>query len=467
MDIQVDCQQLQLALERTIADFQNHTDVNQLLLQARTIAFTFIEKQLAAVIQQQLYDPFFLATLKALAAKSALRFKGFKPTSIRLLSGQSISIDSPYFAKAPSKARRGRKSKKRKAKTGCHPGLSYLGFIDRCSGVLTSSAVQAALLCPSFEIAKRTLLSFGIEMDIKTIRRLCLSMGGQAIEHRHRIALSDADGVETRQLFVCIDGGRLRERRPKRGRRPAGQKRQGYHTDWREPTQIVIQWLDADGGHCKQTVPLYDATMGDIDAAFELLEGYLRKIDAAKADFVVFCADGDRRYWKRFSSLAKKLKIAGHCEVIDYTHAKQNLKLVADNLPKKLGAKKLAAIAEDWKNLLWQGKLVEIHDQIRQFIKSSAKRKQALKKFKNYFLKNYRRMQYAAFRHLNLPTGSGCVESAIRRVINLRLKSPGIFWKRETAEVMLFLRSTLLCGRWHIMLKNLLQLNRGQFEGCH
>ena len=83
-----------------------------------------------------------------------------------------------------------------------------------------------------------------------------------------------------------------------------------------------------------------------------------------------------------------------------------------------------------------------------------------------YFVKNIRRMQYAAFRWLNLPTGSGCVESAIRRVINLRLKSPGIFWKRETAEVMLFLRSTLLCGRWHNMLEHLLQLNRGQFEVC-
>ena len=45
--------------------------------------------------------------------------------------------------------------------------------------MLTSSAVQAALLCPSFEIARRTLLSFGIEMNIKTIRRLCMSMGGQ------------------------------------------------------------------------------------------------------------------------------------------------------------------------------------------------------------------------------------------------------------------------------------------------
>ena len=202
------------------------------------------------------------------------------------------------------------------------------------------------------------------------------------------------------------------------------------------------------GDKCKQTAALYDATLADVDGAFKLLEGYLRQIDASKADMLIFCADGARRYWKRFSSLAKRLKINAYCEIIDYTHAKQNLQLVADHLPKKLGAKKLAAITEDWKNLLWQGKLAEIHYQIRQFIKSPARRRQALNKFKNYFLDNFRRMQYAAFRHLNLPTGSGCVESAIRRVINLRLKSPGIFWKRETAEVMLFLRSTLLCGRW-------------------
>jgi hypothetical protein len=90
-----------------------------------------------------------------------------------------------------------------------------------------------------------------------------------------------------------------------------------------------------------------------------------------------------------------------------------------------------------------------------------------LSKFESYFLENRHRMQYAAFKHLDLPTGSGCVESAIRRVINMRLKSPGIFWKRKTAEMMLFLRSTLLCGRWNIMFENLLALNRGQLAKCH
>jgi hypothetical protein len=64
-------------------------------------------------------------------------------------------------------------------------------------------------------------------------------------------------------------------------------------------------------------------------------------------------------------------------------------------------------------------------------------------------------MQYQQFRDQHLPCGSGHVESAIRRVINLRLKAPGTFWTRQMAECFLFLRAQLLSGRWDILLANL------------
>jgi hypothetical protein len=464
--ITFDCQQLQGSIDDILSHVQEHLDLNRLIIDLRTLMFSSVEELIVAVLENLFEDPCFLGTVKTLAAKCGLRFKGFKKTSIRLLSGRSLPILSPYFAKAKPKSRRGRKSKKRKAKTGCHLALNYLGLIDRCSTVLASTAVQAALLCPSFEIANRTLSSFGIEMGPKTIHRLAMHMGKKTMEHRHRIALSAEDHVKGRMLFICIDGGRLRERKNKKGRPPKKPKRRGYHTNWREPIQIVIQWLDADGNPLEEAVPLYDATMGKIERAFELLENYLRQIDVSQADGVIFCADGDRGYWPRFSDLADRLEIRECFQVIDYTHAKQNLNLVAENLPKTLKAKERSEILKEWKDLLWQGRLMEIRNQIRQRIKYPVKLEAALKKFNAYFMKNIRRMQYATFRLLNIPTGSGCVESAIRRVINLRLKSPGIFWKKETAEVMLFLRSTLLCGRWDIMLKHLLQLNRGRFCGC-
>jgi hypothetical protein len=111
-----------------------------------------------------------------------------------------------------------------------------------------------------------------------------------------------------------------------------------------------------------------------------------------------------------------------------------------------------------FKNLLWQGKLSKLKKQIEKHISYPKKRREALARLNNYFMKNRSRMQYTCCRNLNLPTGSGCAESAIRRVINLRLKSPGTFWKPETAESMLFLRSQLLSGRWNIMIDNIFRL---------
>jgi hypothetical protein len=463
--ITFDFHELTQPIQNAIDDFDQHADVNQMLEKLHTLLVKFIEDLVAATIQKKLLCHKFLAFLKPIAGKMALRFNGYKQTSIRLLSGQLIQIMSPHFKKVGPK-KRGRKSKKRKAKSGRHLGLAYLGFIDRTSILLSSSVVQAALLCPSFEIAKQTLSAFGITIGVKTIQNLCRNLGKQAMNHRYKIALSGTDNTIDRILSVFIDGGRVRERIPKRGRKPANQKRQGYHTDWREPIQIVIEWLNADGSKDKDTLPLYDATLEDINQAFDMLESYLYQINITQADKVVFCADGARPYWKRFSTLAKKLDIKEHYEIIDYTHAKQNLYEIVDNLPKKMGPKKISKIFDQWKTLLWKGNLKVIKCQIREYIKSPKKYKAAMKKFKNYFLKNDHRMQYSTFCKKALPTGSGCVESAIRRVINLRLKSPGTFWKRDTVEVMLFLRSTLLCGRWKIMLTNLITVNRGGLIPC-
>lgn len=63
-------------------------------------------------------------------------------------------------------------------------------------------------------------------------------------------------------------------------------------------------------------------------------------------------------------------------------------------------------------------------------------------------------MQYATNSEKNLPIGSGVVESAIRRVINMRVKAPGSFWKLDFAETVIYLRAQLLYGRWENLAAN-------------
>ena len=61
-------------------------------------------------------------------------------------------------------------------------------------------------------------------------------------------------------------------------------------------------------------------------------------------------------------------------------------------------------------------------------------------------------MQYASFKAINAPCGSGAVESMIRRVVNLRMKGNAKFWLAENAEIMLLLRSYLKAGRFDDLL---------------
>ena len=455
MKLETTVNAIQTLLTQSVADFQNHRDTNTLCDQLRNDLFVLVEAFLLPVIEEVLCDTDLLLELKIGAGKKGLRFNGYRPSSIRLLTGRSLKLQSPYFSKALSKRRPGPKSKKRKKGTGRHFGLDYLGFISRCSTLLCSTVIQAALICPSFEIAQRILKCHAIDLNVKTIRCIAMNLAEEAMPQRGLVSISDTDCFHGKTILVCIDGGRLRERRVKRGRKPEGQKRQGYHAEWKEPIQFVINTVDQDGTISKKSLPFYDATMGDVNAAFKLLETYLRGLNISKADRVVFCCDGARSYWKRIGPLAKKIGIPVHYEVIDYTHAKQNLNEIIDKLPKKISSKEKKQISESWKNLLWDGKISYLKKEIVKYITYPKRRKEALTKFNNYFAKNRNRMQYSFFRSLKIPTGSGCVESAIRRVINLRMKSPGIFWKPETAESMLFLRNQLLSGRWDIMTGNI------------
>ena len=76
-------------------------------------------------------------------------------------------------------------------------------------------------------------------------------------------------------------------------------------------------------------------------------------------------------------------------------------------------------------------------------------RAKTLDRERRYFLRNRRRLTYAWARHLRLPIGSGPMESAIRRVINLRLKGPGSFWHEDTAEAMIMIRAYYKAQRWN------------------
>lgn len=436
------------------ADFMTHFDFNQLENRLRDAFQTLLDQLLKPLLQDILNDDgIFLSALKTMAAKRGLKYCGYRTTSVRIFTGQTLSLNSPYFTKAKSKRKMRHKKKRGPNGSGCHLALELFGFFERTSLNLISNVTQLALLCPSFKIAQQVLAEQAIHINIKTIRSLCQKLGQKTMAKRGVISLKKLCTLKDITVLVCFDGGRLRERRRKQGKKPASLKRQGYHTDWIEPKLLTIQFLDQQGQLIKEIPPLYDATLGKIDGFFDLLYDYLKHLNLSGAANIVFCADGAPGMWQRLPALMKRLKITYWHECLDYTHAKQNLREIIELAPSSLNEIK-DNLFNHWKHLLWKGKWKTLRSLIKTSIPGK-KRQAALKKFDSYFSKNRSRMQYSHFKRMNLPIGSGAVESAIRRVVNLRLKGAGLFWKKEMAETMLFLRSQYLSGRWRIMLENL------------
>ncbi|MCB9274969.1 MAG: hypothetical protein H6564_13075 [Lewinellaceae bacterium] len=72
----------------------------------------------------------------------------------------------------------------------------------------------------------------------------------------------------------------------------------------------------------------------------------------------------------------------------------------------------------------------------------------------NYLEKHQDKSRYAEFEQAKLMCGSGIIESAIRRVINLRFKNASTFWDKQVVEKLYFLRAALLAKRWDIVMEN-------------
>ena len=100
-----------------------------------------------------------------------------------------------------------------------------------------------------------------------------------------------------------LEGGRVHARRTHRGRKTA-KGRHGFATPWREPRVLGIDSLDEQGQPDRLRVPLYDVLIGNAEAVWARLIGYLRLLGAAYADVVEFIADGAEWIGKRGGAVA-------------------------------------------------------------------------------------------------------------------------------------------------------------------
>lgn len=379
--------------------------------------------------------------------------KSNQRVSITLLGGSEVEVITPYYLCRPPRGRgRPRKGKGRMKEDnhGLYPVLEVLGLDFRISPALTSEVARLVAL-DTVDQARDTLARRGISLDRKVITRVATSVAQSGLSYRDWVEQQTKDGARGlsargKRLVIGADGGRVRIRIPKKGRRRKS-GRKGFDGTWKEPKILIVYEIDDQGRKVKKGLCRYDATMKDADGLFAVLTALLCEIGASEAEEWIIVGDGADWIWDRVPGLINSLGFdpGKVTQVVDFYHATERLHEIAAER-KDWSEKERRKWAEQMTRLLREDRVEEVVAQRTELFKGRGAKKR--RKLFDYFAKRVDKMRYGTCRRKGLPMGSGAIESCVRRVVNLRLKGNGIFWNIENAEAVLHLRAQLLCGRW-------------------
>jgi hypothetical protein len=361
---------------------------------------------------------------------------------VRTAQGHTVPVWVTYYRRKAQ-----RRAGKRDA--GVYAGLVVLGIYDRCTPALAAEVSLLAAMLGSLQEAQDVLANRGVALDTKTVRLIAYRYAARARLEQQIDQAAFEDTVAGRRVVISSDGGRIRLRESKRGLKTK-KGRQRYTGAWREPKVLIVYVVDAEGKRDAGFAPVIDATLKGPDAVFALLRTYLQRLAITQADQVLFLADGAPWIWKRVPLLvhALGLAVAQVYELLDFYHAVHHLGQVAA-LRKDWSAQARTRWCTHQRHLLLQGQVAEVIVAVRDLCRG--RNSKAIRRHREYLIKNQSRMAYAQLMALKLPIGSGAIESTVRRVVNLRLKGPSLFWCRASAEAILLLRSYYKAGRWNML----------------
>lgn len=367
---------------------------------------------------------------------------GERIVNIRMFGGTMVPVAATYYHQTSV-------LKKYHGRRGFYPGLLLIGVANHYSPCLESLISLFATAASSFSEAVQLIQeALGFKVDVKTIRTIVKRFAERARSAVELDKFEQPDDFSDRIVAASTDGGRIRIRKNKRGKKTK-KGRTRYSTDWREPKLLIIYVVGSEGQQERSMLPMMDATMNGPNETFALLLFYLKKLNVEASDLLVFVSDGAKWIWERAKNIAGQLGIAAsRCLlVLDYYHAVEHLSVLASL--KRWTAKEKEKWVRKQKKHLLEGKLEKFMLDVGLACKGAKNSK--LRREHNYFKNHIPHMDYANLKSQGLPIGSGAVESGIRRVLNLRLKGPGIFWHEDSADAMLMLRSYYKAGRWNML----------------
>jgi hypothetical protein len=343
---------------------------------------------------------------------------------------------------------------------GLYPELGVFGIQEGKSAALVREVGRLTALLPSYEAVQHELAERGLNLNIKEVYGMGQYAAQAALTFRkrelelYRAGLLPGGDGRGKRFAAMIDGGRTKIRkttRRQKGRGPSKTQTRRFRTDWREPKQIIVFEMDEHGRMKKGTKPILDGTFQGPDEIMEVLAMRLHQVGASQAEVVAFRTDGAPWIWDRLEWVIRRLGLQ-KSQVslgLDWCHAVHHISLALESLVAEAAERK--RVFKKMRKWLKQGACQKVVFGLLDLLLAAGLDEEAPAWTEITFLERHGEaghMDYAKFRRRHLPEGSGAIESAIRRVINLRMKGNSIFWEEENAEGMLLLRSLVLSRRW-------------------
>jgi hypothetical protein len=332
-----------------------------------------------------------------------------------------------------------------------------LGVMEQCTPLLLDNIAHAASCGSSFAETREMLARQGVLMSVAKIQSIASMMSRAARTLRSNDNQLKTLDLQGKTLVISTDGGRLRTRQKKRGRKTK-RGRNRYDTPWREPKVICIYVVDNHGDEPridKELPVILDGTLGDASATFTLIETYLGQLKIVESTKVLFIADGANWIWDRVPQIREQLRSSGcqFIELVDFYHVSETIHQFA-SFKSEWSSNYRKRWAKRMCKYLKTGQREAFREELMQHSRYARKGTGFLRA-KNYLLKRLAsgHLDYDLAESLKLPLGSGSVESTIRRIVNLRLKNASMFWRPENAEDLLVLRSFYKSGRHENIIK--------------
>lgn len=307
----------------------------------------------------------------------------------------------------------------------------------------------------SFETAAVLLgLLTGVKVCPKTIWLWVQEAGQQAIvQLQAQLKALEGDSlppeetraaeIEALPLLIGADGVMVPFR-------PDGGKSKGK-TVWREVKVGILARLSERVNQADQRVTCLKqrrlvAVLGDIDALKPRLWLEAIRQGLLHSSQVVWLADGGRGFWRLFDE-----RFAPYATgILDFYHAAQNLWKGA-----KSWLDGRTQQARDWfttaRRRLRRGQANDVLADLQAALELEdlpVSARETLTNLYNYLDKHRDHMDYAKFKELGLPIGSGMVESACKWLIQQRFKGVGMRWSEDGFNHLLHLRLAWVNGRF-------------------